>query len=130
MHRVPFHEGKCRALHGHRYAAELTFRADTLDTNGCVVDFGLVKEVVGGWIDERWDHTGLFQGSDDHEAVRAVRELNHELGRPCYVFLRPPTAEVIAEFLGRKVADLLPDFEIVRVRVWETPNCSAEWTAP
>lgn len=43
MHRIPRHESKCRAFHGHRYAAEITCLAPELDSPGRVVDFGVVK---------------------------------------------------------------------------------------
>ena len=31
MHRIPGHEGVCKAYHGHRYAAEISVTADKLD---------------------------------------------------------------------------------------------------
>ena len=30
-HRIPRHESKCAALHGHRYTAEITCAAEALD---------------------------------------------------------------------------------------------------
>ncbi len=38
-HRVMRHEGKCKHLHGHRYALEATFSASGLDALGRVIDF-------------------------------------------------------------------------------------------
>ena len=68
MHRIPRHESKCAAFHGHRYAAELTCLAP-LDDRGRVIDFGVVKERVGGWIDENWDHTAILQRDDPDPAI-------------------------------------------------------------
>ena len=90
MHRIPRHESKCAAFHGHRYAAELTCLAP-LDDRGRVIDFGVVKERVGGWIDENWDHTAILQRDDPDPAiqllaasnaaqVRAVRQIVEGLG--------------------------------------------------
>ena len=63
-HRVLGHEGKCRHLHGHRGAVEITVRGPRLDSIGRVIDFSEVKRLVGGWIDENWDHNLLLNPSD------------------------------------------------------------------
>ena len=130
MHRIPRHESKCAAFHGHRYAAEITAVAPALDDRGRVVDFGVVKERVGGWIDAHWDHTAILMEGDPDPAVQAIAASNAAFGRPVYWLPLPPTAETIAEELARIATDLLADtgVTVVRVRVWETPNGSAEWT--
>ena len=43
IHRIPLHESKCKAFHGHRYAAEVTCVKDGLDNVGRVVDFSVIK---------------------------------------------------------------------------------------
>ncbi len=127
MHRIPRHESKCRAFHGHRYAAEIRCRADALDDRGRVIDFGVIKERVGGWIDERWDHTAILM-RDDPEAG-PIADANQRLGRPVYWLDAPPTAETIVLELARVAAELLADtgVQVVGIRLWETPNGSAEW---
>jgi 6-pyruvoyltetrahydropterin/6-carboxytetrahydropterin synthase len=129
MHRIPLHESKCRAYHGHRYAAEITCHADTLDQLGRVVDFGVVKELVGGWVDTHWDHTAILM-RDDPEAL-VIAEANDRLGRPVYWMDVHPTAENIVAELARVAAGLLArtGVTVVRIRLWETPNGSAEWTS-
>jgi 6-pyruvoyltetrahydropterin/6-carboxytetrahydropterin synthase len=67
-HRVLRHESKCATLHGHRYIALVTCSAPELDACGRVIDFGVVKEVVGLWIDDNWDHTTLVN-RDDHDLI-------------------------------------------------------------
>ena len=64
MHRIPLHESKCRAFHGHRYAAEITCHIAQLDDRGRVIDFGVVKQKVGGWVDDHWDHTAILMRDD------------------------------------------------------------------
>ena len=131
MHRIPRHESKCRAFHGHRYAAEITCLAPELDALGRVVDFGVVKERVGGWIDQHWDHTAILMRGDPDPAAQALAEANERHGRPVYWLERAPTAEVIVAELARVAAELLADtgVTVVRIRLWETPNGSAEWEA-
>ncbi len=129
MHRIPLHESKCRAFHGHRYAAEVTCVAPSLDQLGRVIDFGVVKERVGGWIDQHWDHTAILM-KDDPEAT-ALADANQRLGRPVYWMDAHPTAEQMAHELSLVAQKLLMDtgITVVKIRLWETPNGSAEWTA-
>jgi 6-pyruvoyltetrahydropterin/6-carboxytetrahydropterin synthase len=129
MHRIPRHESKCAAFHGHRYAAEITCHAPALDDRGRVVDFGVVKERLGGWIDTNWDHTAILQEGDPDPAVQAIAASNAAHGRPVYWMAVPPTAENIAAELAGHAQRLLADtgVRVVRLRVWETPNGSAEW---
>jgi 6-pyruvoyltetrahydropterin/6-carboxytetrahydropterin synthase len=127
MHRIPLHESKCRAFHGHRYAAELTCIAPKLDDLGRVVDFGVVKQLVGTWIDDNWDHTAILMKTDP--AAEAVAIANQNFGRPVYFLDGPPTAEVIVQELAKVAQKLLSPtgVQVQRIRLWETPNCSAEW---
>jgi 6-pyruvoyltetrahydropterin/6-carboxytetrahydropterin synthase len=129
MHRIPRHESKCRAFHGHRYAAEITCHIEELDDKGRVVDFGVVKQKVGGWVDDHWDHTAILMRGDPEAGP--IAEANARLGRPVYWTERPPTAEVIVALLAEKAQELLADtgVTVVKVRLWETPNGSAEWVA-
>ncbi|MBU0551911.1 6-carboxytetrahydropterin synthase [Myxococcota bacterium] len=131
LHRVPRHEGRCRAYHGHRYTAEITCAADALDDRGRVVDFGVIKGEVGQFIDQRWDHTALLMRDDPDPAIPVIAKANEALGRPVYWLDGPPTAENIAAELGRISAKLLEKHRVrvVHVRVYETPNCWADWAA-
>ena len=131
MHRIPRHESKCAAFHGHRYSAEITCAAESLDDRGRVVDFGVIKARVGQFIDSRWDHTALLMRGDPDPAAQVLASSNAAVGRPVYWMEAPPTAENIAAELGRIAGELLADtgVRVVSVKVWETPNCWAEWTA-
>lgn len=127
MHRIPRHESKCRAFHGHRYVAEITCDAPELDDRGRVVDFGVIKERVGGWVDQHWDHTAILMRGDPEAGP--VAEANARQGRPVYWLDLPPTAEVMVAALAGVAQDLLADtgVTVVAIRLWETPNGSAEW---
>ena len=130
MHRIPLHESKCKAFHGHRYAAEVTCVADQLDHLGRVVDFSVIKERVGSWIDDKWDHTAILMRGDDDPAVAVLAASNAAHGRPVYWLDVHPTAENIAAELGRVAGELLADtgVRVVKIRLWETPNAWVEWT--
>lgn len=132
-HRVLGHEGKCKNLHGHRYVAEITVQAPSLDDLGRVVDFGVLKEVIGGWIDEYWDHNMLMNPADPFVPI-LIDNLKKTGGRAPFIFApnTNPTAETIAEFLFGHSQMLLDmrgwkHLKLVKVKVFETPNCSAEY---
>ena len=128
-HRVPLHESKCRALHGHRYRVEVTCASADLDDAGFVVDFGVVKAKFGAWLDKNLDHTTILSASD-HPTLGKVQEAHEEIGcKPPYVLDAPPTAEVLAEHLFGIAQLMLADHRIrvVRLRLYETPNCWADW---
>ena len=131
MHRIPGHEGVCKAFHGHRYEAEFTLAADKLDPLGRVVDFFVVEEVIGGWIKSHFDHTALFFKNDDEPAVKQAIEMNKRLGKPAYLLDAHPTVEVIVAELAKVTAELVRPrgVRVVSIRLWETPECSAVWTA-
>ena len=128
-HRIPGHEGACKAIHGHRYVAEIEVSGPQMDALGRIVDFGVIKTEVGGWIDRNFDHTALFSRADT--AVAAIAELNAAMDRPVYWLDAAPTAENIAAELGRVIPDLLAPhgIQLIAVKLWETPNCWALWRA-
>lgn len=127
-HRVMEHESKCKYVHGHRYAVEASFTADALDKQGRVIDFGIVKERLGGWIDSKWDHTAIL-----HVADKPLGEqLERATGQQCYYLPYNPTAENIARYLLKEVCPELfagMGVRCVSIRVHETPNCYADCVA-
>lgn len=125
-HRVTLHESKCRNVHGHRYRVEITCEAPELDDAGRVVDFGAVKGHMGPWLDDHLDHGYLFREGDP------VGQWLGEQGHKVYqmpVDLGEPTAENIARLVGRVARQKLngDGLRVVHVRVYETPNCWADW---
>lgn len=136
-HRLLHHEGKCRHLHGHRYVAEIEVSAAGLDAMGRVIDFACVKTEVGGWIDREWDHNMILNPADP---VMQLFDENNELGERTFqalhgrgIYTMPrgqnPTAENLAVVLYDVASKLLSPHgvEVVRVRLYETPNCSATY---
>lgn len=137
-HRVVGHEGHCKLLHGHNYRVHFTCQADTLDTVGRVVDFGVIKSKLCEWLEESWDHRFLAWTEDT--AIRMICEscmLNDEeahdtLIRSIVWLPFNPTAENMARFLLTELGPLLYDTgcELVRVVVDETRKCSAAAELP
>ena len=123
-HRVHGHETKCKNLHGHNYVA--LFEAEgELDSLGRVIDFSVLKERLGGWIDDQWDH-GFILYRLDFDAIRAVGTLAETK-----IHLMPtnPTAENMAEFLLKTVGPETlagTGVKLISVTLWETENCCAK----
>ena len=135
-HRVLGHEGKCRHIHGHRYVAEITVDANQLDDLGRVVDFSVIKQLVGKWIDEELDHNLLLNSRDplwqlfDKAGDRLLLEVLGEK-EPFVMPNGNPTAENIAAVLYKKATELLAGkgLSVYRVRLYETPNSWADCDA-
>jgi 6-pyruvoyltetrahydropterin/6-carboxytetrahydropterin synthase len=121
-HRITRHGSKCRHLHGHRYKAEITCRG-SLNDLGMVIDFGEIKQTVGAWIDEHWDHGAILNEADEVYA-KAVEAQGHRL----YLLPCEPTAEHMARELLAIAGQLIGSahLEVLKVRLWETPNCYAD----
>src|ERR1700686_2440056 len=82
MHRIPGHEGVCKAYHGHRYAAEISVRAENLDALGRVVDFSVNKDAMGAWIKQYFAPTAILYAKDEEPSVKAWLEANRGPGKP------------------------------------------------
>ena len=121
-HRVLGHEGSCRYLHGHTYLAEITCSA-SLNELGMVIDFGKIKELVGGWIDDHLDHNLILCDKDP-----VIPYLTKEERLP-FIMGTNPTAENLAEMLYWKARDLLKveSIKVTHVRVWETSTSWADF---
>jgi 6-pyruvoyltetrahydropterin/6-carboxytetrahydropterin synthase len=132
-HRVMEHESKCKFLHGHRYVIEASFISNNTTNNtdniGRVIDFGCVKELLGGWIDDNWDHTTILYEKDKllGDNILAITSQN--------IFYLPknPTAENMAEYLLNEICPKLfanKNVSCVKIKLYETPNCYAEAYLP
>lgn len=133
-HRIPNHDSLCRHLHGHRYAIEVTLQGKVIAATGAadegmVMDFSAIKSIVQQHIVDAWDHAFLAC-RQDKAVVGFLGELKDH---KTVLFDAPPTAEHLAQtafdtldplFQGRYGTDL----SLVRVRIYETPNCWADAT--
>lgn len=132
-HRVLNHEGKCATPHGHEYTVYIHAESDGLDAIGRVIDFSVLKDRIGGWIEANWDHRFLCN-AEDWRLLGALRRVAaDEGGRDPWEAPFNPTAEEIARFLLETVCPSALEgtgVRVVRVEVWETPNCKAESWKP
>ncbi len=140
-------EASCRAASGELVQAG--------EQAGMILDFGFLKDEMIRMVDAPCDH-GLIVAVDDHELVamfvpkdadaeRWVADLTREvrdqgfaertkarLGQKLYVVPFPPTAECLARHWFERLSPAIAErsggnAQLVGVRVWETPNCWADF---
>lgn len=150
-HRLMNHPGKCRFLHGHNYVARVTVYGTPNDyhSTGIVMDFGVMKEIIGGWIDKNWDHNMILHEDDPLIQMKRIADeisgMNIPIREPLvnlfgdrepYIMPRGmhPTAESLAEVLrwvlnptgsGEHLLRQFVGLDVGRIRIQETPNCWA-----
>lgn len=154
-HRVTFHGSKCRNLHGHRYKIEawcIGPLAQQGEEEGMVLDFGFLKEEMMQCIDVPCDHglilwykdpllSLLMGGAADfvHTFMDAKKNggayLTEASCGKLYLVPFMPTAENLArhwyEILYSQIVRRSNGrARLDRIRVWETPNCAAEYPVP
>lgn len=131
-HRLLGHEGACGHIHGHNYVAHFTASAPNLDHQGRVMDFSALKNLIGGWIDDNWDHAMVLSCDDPLvDMMRNVPDVPNGDRQRLYILPYNPTAENMAHYLGTIVCPMFfetSEIVISRVVVEETENGSAEWT--
>ncbi len=123
---------KCKNLHGHRYVAIATLEADTTDDLGMVLDFGDVFRVMKTFVDGSLDHACIVDVGD----VELLEFLKSQGDKRCEVNF-PSTVENLCAWLAARFQegfDALPEasgrgVQLVELRVFETPNCYADWKA-
>lgn len=124
-HRLINHESKCKMLHGHRYVVEASFASKTLDEVGRVVDYGVIRELLGSWIETNLDHNTILAIQDKELGEK----ISATTGQKIYYMNCNPTAENIARHLLNDICPKIFAEKIVKcvsIKIYETPNCSAE----
>jgi 6-pyruvoyltetrahydropterin/6-carboxytetrahydropterin synthase len=120
-HRLMDYDGVCRHPHGHNAVVEIHIEAATLDGRNMVADFGDIKRVVKGWIDQELDHKMILRKDDPLAAAL------QKMGEPMYLLDSNPTVERIAQLIFDTSRE--QGLPVSRVTVWETPTSWATYTA-
>ncbi len=108
-HQLREYKGKCENLHGHNWKVVLAVKGNTLDNIGLLVDFGDLKKMLKGIIEEL-DHKNLND-------TPPFTEIN-------------PSSENIARYIASEAAEKIrainSDAQIESVTVWEsgTSRCT------
>jgi 6-pyruvoyltetrahydropterin/6-carboxytetrahydropterin synthase len=100
--------GKCESLHGHNFRVEVTVAGDTLDSEGLLVDFRMLKR----WTDE------------------ALELLDHKYLNDIEPFAgMNPSSEHLAKWIHDRLAKKIDDrrVRVSRVSVWESEDARASY---
>jgi 6-pyruvoyltetrahydropterin/6-carboxytetrahydropterin synthase len=100
-HQLPWHEGKCRRLHGHSYRLEVTVEGP-VGEQGIVLDFAELRAVVQREVIDHYDHRYLNDLMDN------------------------PTAELIAAEIWKTLEAC--GLAVAGIRLWETEDSMVELT--
>ena len=121
-HRLPFHEGGCRNVHGHSYRMWVELTGEP-DANGMVLDYFVLKQMVDPFI-QSIDHAFLCDRSDT-----LMCDFLDKSGLKVHYVDFPTTAENIAAWSFQHLAALfgtMKQLTTLTVRVQETERTSAE----
>ncbi|MDR1923685.1 MAG: 6-carboxytetrahydropterin synthase [Planctomycetaceae bacterium] len=120
-HRLLNYDGKCSHPHGHNANVKITLQNNKLDQNGMLIDFNKIKQTIGRWLNENFDHKMILCKNDP------LVKLLEQIGEPVFVLRDNPTAENLAAAIFRQCEIL--NLPVTSVQFWETENCCAEFTS-
>lgn len=122
-HLLGNYEGKCRNLHGHTYLYEVEVEAEEARSDGMVVDFNRVKEIV-----DEYDHAFLYpeHASTIEKALFTLLSANSMKVKALSAFERSTAENIATQLANELFAE--PDVKGVTVRLWETPKHRVEVT--
>lgn len=132
-HRLPDHASKCRNIHGHRYALEITLVGSLVEQpgvsdRGMVMDFSEVKAIAERYIVEPWDHAFLVYEGDQEMKEFLLRQR----GQKTVILKKVPTVEnlafqIFSDLVDKYHARFGNSLTLSRVRLFETPTSWADY---
>lgn len=121
-HRLPYHNGGCRNIHGHSYRMRVAIDG-TLDSGGMVLDYFILKEIVDPLVDQL-DHSFLCDDKDTEMLDFFEKTTLKHSVVPFHT-----TAENIVGWFLQQIAPRLgsyPNLMTLQVRIYETERTFAE----
>jgi len=121
-HRLPFHKGLCKNIHGHAYKIRVIIGGET-DENGMLLDFydldGAVTPIIDGL-----DHSFICD-TNDQKLINFLQENDYK-----YVVVdSTTTAENVGYYILRKLTEAFSKFDnldYLAIRFYETDDAYAE----
>lgn len=99
-HYLPYHDRKCKFLHGHTYHMDITVKNRVLQETGMVMDFGVLKKIVEEKIIEPFDHGFLNQ------------------------YIEYPTCEIMINWIWKELSKDIKG--LYKIKLWETDGSYCE----
>lgn len=130
-HALGGYDGPCREIHGHSYRLFVTIKGrpscnENDPKQGMVMDFGVLKKIVGEEIISRFDHALVLRTTADEELRKVLASQFDNLVEVDY----QPTCENMLNDFAHRIAARLPDGVMLHsLRLHETASSYAEWFA-
>jgi len=122
-HQLVGHNGKCANVHGHTYKLEVVLKGPVVphagaSSEGFVMDFHDLKNIVKERIVDPWDHSFLAMGNEP--VLESLRSSNSKVTLLGF----RTTAENLSAYICYELKRAgLP---VYSVKLWETPTAWAE----
>lgn len=131
-HSLEGYDGACREIHGHSYRLFVTVKGrpstEPADPKcGMVMDFGLLKRIVGEEIVARLDHALVLRAMPGNRTLRET--LARQFSNIVEVDYQPTCENMLDDFARRIAARLPQGVELWSLRLHETATSFAEWFA-
>jgi 6-pyruvoyltetrahydropterin/6-carboxytetrahydropterin synthase len=110
-HQLREYAGKCENLHGHNWKVEVYVEGNTLEKNGLLIDFKLIKDATKKVLNEL-DHGFL----NELDAFKTINPSSENIARHIFTAL---SREVNTERI-----------KVSRVTTWESDSACASYTEP
>lgn len=120
---------ECQKVHGHSYILEIIIQSMSLNKDGMVIDFKLLKEVIQERIIGTFDHNFIIQKpkvSIPRECLTVLPFLKNIV----LVDYNPTAENMVKDIYNRLYSGLshiIPSFRGLRVRLHETSTGWAEY---
>lgn len=123
-HRLPYHKGLCRNIHGHSYKMSVEITG-SINKNGMIIDFFDLNKIIKPIIN-KYDHAFLCWDGD-----RKVKDfLKRNKLKSVFVKYHSTVENICSDFLEKIAVKLLKAkgnrFEELTVKIYESPNSYAE----
>ena len=131
-HALEGYDGACREIHGHSYKLFVTVIGEPLECEsdpkyGMVLDFGLLKAIVGRTVVDRFDHAMVIRRTAENDHF--VRTLQQRFSKIEAVDFQPTCENLVWRF-AQLIGDELPvGVSLFSLQLHETATSFAEWYA-
>ncbi len=127
-HALENYSGKCRDIHGHSYHFRVTVIGEvrndkSIEENGMVIDFAILKKVVKNNVVDVFDHTLVLRSDSRFRGIEAHND------RVMYVDYQPTCENMLLDMVNRIRNNLPHGISLHNAFLRETARSYAEWFA-
>lgn len=132
-HALPAYEGKCHNIHGHSYKLFVTVEGAPLQqqgapTDGMVLDFHQLKEIVNRHIVEQFDHALVLprKGQEPDDNTDSPTQLGGYAAKLILVDFQPTSENLLLHFARLLNGQLPAGTRLHSLKLYETETSCAE----